>query len=224
MFESILEGSSIGTLSVSSALICMLAALILGFVIAIVHMVSGKYSKDFVITLAILPLLVQVVIMMVNGNLGTSVAILGAFGLIRYRSMPGTSRELASIFFAMAVGLSVSMGHITYAIVFTVITSIVIIVLQKTKFGEKNKNEKVLKILIPESLDYTNVFDEVLAKYTIKNNLERVKTTNMGSMYELKYRILLKNNIKEKEFLDDLRVLNGNLNITLSRLNDDNLL
>lgn len=221
MFNSILESNS-GTLSISTALICMGAALIFGIIIALVHMYSTKCSKNFAITIAVLPLLVQVVIMMVNGNLGTSIAILGSFSLIRFRSMQGNSRELVSIFFAMAIGLAVGMGHIMYAFVFTLITSLALIILQKSSFGIKKNNEKSLKVTIPENLDYTNIFDDIFDKYTNNIELNKIKTTNMGSMFELSYNISLKNNINEKDFIDEIRTRNGNLTINLGRVSTEN--
>lgn len=221
MFNSILESNS-GTLSISTALICMGAALIFGIIIALVHMYSTKCSKNFAITIAVLPLLVQVVIMMVNGNLGTSIAILGSFSLIRFRSMQGNSRELVSIFFAMAIGLAVGMGHIMYAFVFTLITSLALIILQKSSFGMKKNNEKSLKITIPENLDYTNIFDDIFDKYTNNIELNKIKTTNMGSMFELSYNINLKNNINEKDFIDEIRTRNGNLTVNLGRVSTEN--
>ena len=221
MFNSILESNS-GTLSISTALICMGAAIIFGIIIALVHMYSTKCSKNFAITIAVLPLLVQVVIMMVNGNLGTSIAILGSFSLIRFRSMQGNSRELVSIFFAMAIGLAVGMGHIMYAFVFTLITSLALIILQKSSFGMKKNNEKSLKITIPENLDYTNIFDDIFDKYTNNIELNKIKTTNMGSMFELSYNISLKNNINEKDFIDEIRTRNGNLTVNLGRVSTEN--
>lgn len=221
MFNSILESNS-GTLSISTALICMGAAIIFGIIIALVHMYSTKCSKNFAITIAVLPLLVQVVIMMVNGNLGTSIAILGSFSLIRFRSMQGNSRELVSIFFAMAIGLAVGMGHIMYAFVFTLITSLALIILQKSSFGMKKNNEKSLKVTIPENLDYTNIFDDIFDKYTNNIELNKIKTTNMGSMFELSYNISLKNNINEKDFIDEIRTRNGNLTVNLGRVSTEN--
>lgn len=221
MFNSILESNS-GTLSISTALICMGAAIIFGIIIALVHMYSTKCSKNFAITIAVLPLLVQVVIMMVNGNLGTSIAILGSFSLIRFRSMQGNSRELVSIFFAMAIGLAVGMGHIMYAFVFTLITSLALIILQKSSFGMKKNNEKSLKVTIPENLDYTNIFDDIFDKYTNNIELNKIKTTNMGSMFELSYNISLKNNINEKDFIDEIRMRNGNLTVNLGRVSTEN--
>lgn len=221
MFNSILESNS-GTLSISTALICMGAAIIFGIIIALVHMYSTKCSKNFAITIAVLPLLVQVVIMMVNGNLGTSIAILGSFSLIRFRSMQGNSRELVSIFFAMAIGLAVGMGHIMYAFVFKLITSLALIILQKSSFGMKKNNEKSLKVTIPENLDYTNIFDDIFDKYTNNIELNKIKTTNMGSMFELSYNISLKKNINEKDFIDEIRTRNGNLTVNLGRVSTEN--
>lgn len=214
MFESILNSSN-GTLEVFSELVCMVVSIVLGIVVAFVHTIDNKYSKKFLLALTVLPLLVQVIIIMVNGNLGTSVAILGAFGLIRFRSMPGNSRELISVFFAMAIGLAMGMGHIFFAITFTVMISFVIIVMTKLNIGE-NKNVKNLKILVPEDLDYENMFDDIFDKYTKSVSLLKSKTVNMGSLYELEYEIELKKDIKSKELLDDIRVKNGNLKVSLS--------
>jgi len=211
MFTSIFETN---TIDIINTLICMLVSLGLGLVVALTHTITKKYSKNFIIVLVLLPLLVQVVIMMVNGNLGTSVAILGAFSLIRFRSMPGTSRELLSIFLDMAIGLSLGMGYITFAIIFTLLTVLTILILEKLKLGEKPQKQN-LKILIPEDLDYTEVFEDVFNEYTKEHNITKVKTTNLGSMYEISYEIELKEN-KEKELIDALRVKNGNLNITLN--------
>lgn len=216
MFESILNETA-GTLSIQSAIICMLTSIFLGVIIAYVHKLTSKYSKNFLITLSILPVIVQVVIMMVNGNLGTSVAVLGAFSLVRFRSVPGNSREIASIFFAMAIGLAVGMGHIMFAIVITILLSIILVILSKSSFGEKKSLEKKLKIIIPEDLNYTDVFNDIFQKFVSKFDLIKVKTTNMGSMYELTYDVIMKNNINEKSFIDEIRCRNGNLNVMLCK-------
>src|SRR5574344_194082 len=154
MFNSIIEN---GTLTLGSVIICILASIILGIIIAFVHIKTSNYTKNFVVTLAILPLLVSVVMMMVNGNLGTSVAILGAFSLVRFRSLPGNSREIASVFWAMAIGLAVGMGQIYFAIIVTLVISLLLILFYKTQFGDVRINEQTLKIIIPEDLDYENV-------------------------------------------------------------------
>src|SRR5574344_1492624 len=204
MFNSIISG----TLTLTSVLICIIAAIILGVIIAFVHMKTSRYSKNFIITVSILPLLVSVVMMMVNG-------ILGAFSLIRFRSLPGNSREIASIFWAMGIGLSIGMGQIYFAALITFIVSILMLFFYKTKFGENNSNEQELKIIIPEDLDYENVFDEVLKKYTDSYSLTKIETINMGSLFELKYIVKLKKKVNSRDFINDLRIRNGNLKINL---------
>ena len=161
--------------------------------------------------------MVQMVIMMVNGNLGTGVAVLGAFSLIRFRSVPGSARDIAAIFFSMAVGLATGMGYLTFAGMAVLAVGLLLLLLSKTSFGEMKVPEKELKILIPEDLDYTEVFDDIFAPYTSSVSMERVKTTNLGSMYELYYRIRLKDPAREKEMIDQIRCRNGNLTIVCGR-------
>ena len=215
MFETILTDTS--SLTIGTALLCTAVSLVLWLGIAYVYMKKGSYTKNFVIALALLPALVQVVVMMVNGNLGTGVAVLGAFSLVRFRSVPGGAREIVSIFFAMAVGLAASMGYLTFAVAITCIISLVMLLLSSTRFGETPEAEKELRITIPESLDYTGVFDDLFATYTSDAKLERVKTVNLGSMYELKYKIRMRDAKLEKQMIDDLRCRNGNLTIVCGR-------
>ena len=215
MFNSIFDSTSAG-LSITTGLICAGVALLLGMVVAITHMKTSQTSKGFLVTLATLPLLVMAVMIMINGNLGTSIAILGAFSLIRFRSIQGHAKELLSVFFAMMVGLACGMGHVLFAVVITVIAVLAIVFFSFTTFLEPNKRQRVLKIVIPEDLDYEEVFDETFAKYTSSTDLVQMKTVNMGSLYKLTYKITLKPDIKEKEFLDELRVKNCNLKILLS--------
>ena len=212
MFTSILSSVE-GNLTMQNGLLCTVVSVALGVLIAAIYMQQGNYSKNFVVTLAMMPVLVQVVIMMVNGNVGTSVAVLGTFGLVRFRSVPGTSREIANIFFAMAVGLATGMGYLTFSVAMVVVIGGMFLLLGKTSFGERKYNEKDLRITIAEDLDYTNIFEDIFAEYTSKSSLEQVKTTNLGSMYELKYHITLKDAKKEKEMIDQLRCRNGNLTI-----------
>lgn len=212
MFTSIIE-SVTGTLAMETAVICTLASLILGVVIACFYMAQGSYSKNYVITLVLLPAMVQVVIMLVNGNLGTGVAIMGAFSLVRFRSLPGSSREICGIFFSMVVGLATGMGYITYAALITLLIGVCMILLSKCRFGEQKQFDKELKVTIPENLDYTEVFNDIFRQFTKRCELIRVKTTNMGSMYELQYRVVLNDDRQEKDFIDKLRTRNGNLTI-----------
>ena len=221
MFTSILntvvENASTTSLTLQQAIVCTITSIILGFIISKVYMMQDKPSKKFAVSLVILPVLVQTVIMLVNGNLGAGVAVLGTFSLVRFRSLPGSSKEICSIFFAMAVGLATGMGYITFAVLITIIINLLLLILAQVNYGAAKIEEKELKIVIAESLDYTDVFDDIFEKYLNKVSLERVKTTNMGSMYELKYNVILKDEAKEKEMIDALRCRNGNLTIMCSR-------
>ena len=217
MFESIFSD----TLTLESVLLSIIVSLILGLFVAYIHMRTTKYTKNFIITLSILPLLVQIVMMMVNGNLGTSVAVLGAFSLIRFRSIPGNSREITSIFFAMAIGLATGMGQLILAIMLTIIIGFVLFILSKSKFGEQKISNQVLKITIPETLDYNNVFNDIFNEYLEEYKLFQVKTTSMGSLYELSYKVSLKDDLCSKKLMDDIRVRNGNLKIVLERSMDN---
>lgn len=217
MFTSILN-SATGTLSVENAIICTIVSLVLGFVISAIYMSQGNRSKNLAITLVLLPALVQIVIMLVNGNLGTGIAVMGAFGLVRFRSAPGSSKEICSIFFAMAVGLATGMGYVTFAAAITILIGLVMFVLVKFNFGENKEEERVLKIVVPENLNYTEIFNDIFETYTKKNLLMKAKTVNLGSLYELTYRITLKDINQEKELIDELRCRNGNLTINCARI------
>lgn len=216
MFTSILNSAE-GALSIGEAGICLIAALVLGFFIGLTYMACGAYTKNFVVTLVTLPVLIQIVILMVNGNLGTGVAVLGAFSLIRFRSVPGTSREITNIFFAMAVGLAVGTGYLTFAAFAVVMLCGIQIVLYKSSFAQECEDERTLKITLPENLDYEGVFDDIFEGHTATARLERVRTTNLGSMFELQYQIRMKKGKGEKEMIDAIRCRNGNLTIVCQR-------
>ena len=215
MFASILQSAQ--ELTVMNALLCTAAALVLGFVVALVYMACGRYTKSFIITLAVLPVLVQAVIMMVNGNLGTGVAVLGAFSLIRFRSVPGSAREITCIFFSMAIGLAAGMGYLTFAAMMTAVVGAAMLLLFRTRFGEKTEREREVRITIPENLDYTGAFDDIFARFTTKISLERVKTVNLGSLFELQYHVEMKELAFEKEMIDEIRCRNGNLTVVSGR-------
>lgn len=202
-------------------LISMVEAIILGILIAITHKKTAKSNKNFLVTISLLPLIVTSVILIVNGNLGMSVAVAGTFGLIRFRSIAGTSKEILLVFFAMAVGLTIGAGYAILSIIITLIGCLLLLILNKITIFDENKNEKYLRITIPEDLDYTEVFSDILKKYTEKYTLSQVKTTNLGSLFELKYLVTLKNNINEKDFIDEIRIKNGNLKISITEAIDN---
>lgn len=213
MLDSIfLEGSTM-TLTASNFLLSFAISLTLGFVIAGLYMFRSHYSKSFVMTLVMLPAVVQVVILLVNGNLGVGVAVAGTFSLVRFRSVPGTAREITSIFLAMAVGLAAGMGYLGIAVLLVVVLGAVSMILTITSFGDQ-RNRKDLRITIPESLNYTDVFDDILKSYAKNWELVQVKTTNMGSLYKLTYQIEMKDTSEEKKMIDELRCCNGNLEIS----------
>ncbi len=213
MLNSII-GSQI---TLGAFLICTAVSMVLGIGLAFVGMYRERSSQSLALTLAVLPTAVQVVIMLVNGNIGAGVAVAGAFGLVRFRSQPGTAREIAVIFLAMAVGLATGMGYVVLAVLTFVLAGGLLMILTLLRFGQKNEAERILRITIPENLDYEGLFDDILDEYTSDYELVRVKTTNMGTMFDLEYRIMMPGNSVPKAFLDDLRCRNGNLTIQCSR-------
>ena len=210
--------SIIGTeITVTTFLICTAVSLVLGVGLALVASYKEHSSPSFLVTLAILPAVVQLVIMLVNGNIGTGVAVAGTFSLVRFRSAPGTAREIGVIFLAMALGLATGMGLVTLAVLAFVILSAALLTLSAANFGQKKDTDRILKITIPENLNYEGLFDDLFAQYTQKCSLLKVRTSNMGTLYELEYRVTLNSENVPKEFLDALRCRNGNLNISFGR-------
>lgn len=214
MLNSIITDS----FSIETFFICLICSILLGAATAWVHSLYSNSSKGFVMTIALLPSIVQLVIMLVNGNLGTGIAVMGAFSLIRFRSVPGNAKEINSIFLAMAVGLATGTGYIAVAAIFVIIIGGISILYNITSFGETKIREKELKVTIPEGLDYTGIFDDLFEQFTKKHELIQVRTSNMGSLYKLDYRIQLKNSSEEKALIDALRCRNGNLEISCGKV------
>ncbi|MGX7196904.1 DUF4956 domain-containing protein [Enterococcus olivae] len=210
------EGAT--SIQLTELLICMAVSIVLGLLVAIIHMYRNVYTKNFVITLAILPVLVQSVIMLVNGNLGTGIAVMGAFSLIRFRSVAGGAREITSIFWSMGIGLATGMGYVSYILVFSVIVAGFSALVYRTSFGNQKTTERELKITIPEDLDYPDLFTDIFETYAYSSRLDSVRTTTMGSLYELRYVLQLKDAHQEKELIDAIRVRNGNLPIILGKV------
>ena len=207
-----------GMPTLQGLIVCTLFSLIYGFAVAGIYMFKNKYSRSMAFTLVLLPAIVQIIIMLVNGNIGVGIAVAGAFSLIRFRSIPGTAREIGALFFAMALGFVTGLGFVFYAFVFLLLAGGVWLLLTKFSFGD-NGSVRVLRIKIPENLDYEGLFDDIFAKYTLSARLEKVTTTEMGSLFELTYTVQLSTS-KSKAFIDELRCRNGNLNITLGRSRD----
>lgn len=219
LFKGIFDSSFVTTISVSDFMLCLGFSILLGAIIAASYLFKNKHTKSFVITLAMLPAVVCVVIMMVNGNIGAGVAVAGAFSLVRFRSAPGSAKEIVAIFFAMGSGLIAGMGYLGYAALFTLVMCVCFMAFNLITSGGKKPYalNKTVKITVPEDLDYTGVFDEVFDKYTKSYELVQVKSVNMGSMFRLVYDINLKDRNLEKQMIDELRVRNGNLEIMVSK-------
>jgi uncharacterized membrane protein YhiD involved in acid resistance len=218
LFKGLFDTDLTRVISVTDFLICLGVSLIIGILMVFAYMYRTRYTKSFVVTLALLPAVVCVVIMMVNGNVGTGVAVAGAFSLVRFRSVPGTAKEICTLFLAMGAGLIAGMGYLGFAILFTAIMCIMFIFYNRLDFGTKknSKKFKTLTITIPEDLDYSGVFDDIFAEFTTAHDLACVKSTNMGSMFKLTYNVILHDVTREKEMIDKIRCRNGNLEITVS--------
>ncbi len=219
LFRGLFDTTTSSVISVTTFLLCLIFSLVLGLIMGFAYMYRTRYTKSFVVTLALLPAVVCIVIMLVNGNVGTGVAVAGAFSLVRFRSVPGTAKEICTLFLAMGAGLICGMGYLGFAVLFTVIMCIMFVLYNRIDFGTKKNTElyKTLNIVIPEVLDYSEVFDSVFKDYTTDFDLIRVKTTNMGSMFKLTYNVILKDAKNEKAMIDAIRCRNGNLEITVSK-------
>lgn len=218
LFRGIFDTEFTVVISVTDFLLCIGVALALGLIIALTYTYRTRFTKSHVITLALLPAVVAVVIMMVNGNIGAGVAVAGAFSLVRFRSAPGSAKEITALFLAMGAGLVVGMGYLAFAALFTLILCLFLLLYSHLSFGARwGTAYKTVTITIPEDLDYSEVFDDLFREYTSSFELLRVKTVNMGSLFRLTYQIALRDPKKEKELIDQLRCRNANLEITVSR-------
>ena len=219
LFKGLFDTDLTAVISVTDFLLCLGASLVIGVLMAFAYMYRTRYTKSFVVTLALLPAVVCVVIMMVNGNVGTGVAVAGAFSLVRFRSVPGTAKEICTLFLAMGAGLIAGMGYLGFALLFTAVMCIMFVLYNRLDFGTK-KNSQIFKtftITIPEDLDYSGIFDDIFSEFSTSHDLVRVKSTNMGSMFKLTYNVMLRDVTREKEMIDKIRCRNGNLEIAVSK-------
>ena len=214
LFSDVFTGTAINPASMFGAIG---VALVLGLILAKVYQYKTIYSKSFMMTLVMLPTLIAIVIFLVNGSLGAGVAVMGAFSLIRFRSAPGGAKELLAIFLAMTIGIAVGMGYLVFASVFTIIMSVVMLLLETVNFGQMKHSMRQVTVVIPESLDYETVFDDIFQKAANYVELANVKTSDMGSLFKIKYIVQLNGTMTEKELVDALRTRNGNLEIAISR-------
>lgn len=220
MFSTIIDAAT--GLTAQSAIFCTLTSAGLGFIAALLYRLNNpRASKNLMVTLVVLPMLVQAVIMLVNGSVGAGIAVMGAFNLVRFRSAPGTSRELCYVFLVMGIGLATGMGYLGFALIITLAAGIILAVLGFIPAFGVVRTAKLLKVLIPEDLDYMSCFKDLFAEYTTTHRLIMSKTVSMGTLYELRYELVLRDASKEKEFLDKIRVRNGNLTVMCSILTDN---
>ncbi|MBE6778221.1 MAG: DUF4956 domain-containing protein [Ruminococcaceae bacterium] len=219
IFVGLFESTGYGPITVLQFLLCIGISLVIGLILSLMYRYKSQCTRSFLLTLAMLPAVVCVVILMVNGNIGAGVAIAGAFSLVRFRSVPGTAKEIGAIFLAMTTGLMTGMGQLGYAVLFALLMSAIWVLYQfvSTRNSAVLDKHRTLRITIPEDLNYTDVFTEPLNKYTSSAELVNVKTTNLGSLFKLTYRITLRSVTQEKALIDDLRCRNGNLEISLMR-------
>lgn len=208
---------ALGTIKPGEFVLCVVAALILGFLISAIYMFTHRregYAQSYVLTAIMLPAIVTLILLLINTTFG-ALSLAGAFTLVRFRSVPGDPKDITYIFFAMATGVACGMGYVGFAVIFFVILGIVVFVAHAVNLGGCKLNHMTLKITIPENLDYKGVFDPILKKYTSYHRLRRIKTTNFGTLFELIYSVDVYDDIDSKKFIDELRALNGNLNINL---------
>lgn len=208
-------GSVMSSVTTSEFLLCCAISIILGAVVALVYMFHHSYSKNFVVTLALMPLIVQMVITLVNGNLGAGIAVMGVFNLVRFRSIPGSAKDIASVFLAMAIGLATGMGYLGLAVLFTIIVALVNIGFVISPLGKEEAQSLTLKISVPEDLEFNGMFNNILDRYTQKYELKKVQTANMGSLYQIEYSVEMNDLSASKSMIDEMRCLNGNLKIAL---------
>lgn len=213
MFDTIIAS---GGLDVGSALICTGVSVALGILAAVLYRLGTKrVSNSLFITLIALPAMVQVVIMLVNGSVGAGLAVMGAFSLVRFRSAPGSARDICFIFYSMCIGLATGMGYVAFAVLFAVIVGAVLALLGVIPKFRNPAKKKLLRITIPEDMNYTDAFSDIFAEFLTSSELVMVKTTAMGTLFDLRYEITEKDSSREKEFIDKLRTRNGNLTISI---------
>lgn len=219
ILQTIISSTTEESFTLTNILTIIISAIILGLIISVAYIQTNKkrgYSSNFPITLIMLPVIIAIIILLVGNNIATAFSLAGAFSIIRFRSAPGDPKDIAYVFFTLAVGLTCGMGYIGYAIIFTIILCSLMIILDITKFGMSKSKTMQLKITVPEDLNYEDAFHEILTNYTNSYHIENIRTRDFGALFELTYKINLKEDGNQKKFIDDLRCRNGNLNINLT--------
>ncbi|PWV92474.1 uncharacterized protein DUF4956 [Paenibacillus cellulosilyticus] len=209
--------ASVTELSLSDALITLFLSFALGAIISLTYMkTQATYTQSFALTMIVLPTIVAIIILLIGSNIARAFSLAGAFSIIRFRSAPGDSKDISFVLFTMAAGLACGVGAYGYAVLFTIVLCLLMFLLKAIKFGAKTSTHKLLKVTIPENLNYERTFDEIFNIFNVKYELKKVRTTELGSLYELVYAVTFDDNIDQKELLDAIRVRNGNLDISLT--------
>lgn len=219
ILQTIISSTTGEAFTLANTLTIIFSAIILGLIISIAYIKTNKkngYSSNFPITLIMLPVIIAIIILLVGNNIATAFSLAGAFSIIRFRSAPGDPKDIAYVFFTLAVGLTCGMGYIIYAVIFTIILCTLMILLDVTKFGKAKSKTMQLKITVPEDLNYEEAFEEILESHTNSYHVENIRTRDFGALFELTYKVNLKENANQKDFIDALRCRNGNLNINLT--------
>lgn len=219
MLETIISSTTGESFTLTNTLLILSASIILGLIISLVYIKNNEkntYSNGFALSLVMLPVIISIIILLVGNNVARAFSLAGAFSIIRFRSAPGDPKDITYVFFTLAVGLACGMGFIGYSFIFTVILCLLTLILTKFKFATPKSSLSRLKITVPEDLNFEGVFEEILTKYTNSYKIETVKTRDFGALFELHYILNLKKDVSQKELLDELRVRNGNLNISLT--------
>ncbi|KOY14407.1 DUF4956 domain-containing protein [Paenibacillus xylanivorans] len=206
------------TLTFSNAILTIGLAIIMGVIISLTYMKTNQstYSQSFTLTMVVLPVIVAIIILLIGSNIARAFSLAGAFSIIRFRSAPGDPKDIAYVLFTMASGLACGVGAFGYAVMFTIILCVLMFVLSRFNFGEKKNQQKTLKVTIPENLSYEEALDEVFHKFNVVHELKKIRTTELGSLYELVYNVTIHESVNQKEFLDMIRTRNGNLDISLT--------
>ncbi|UPK43814.1 DUF4956 domain-containing protein [Paenibacillus pabuli] len=206
------------TLTFSNAIVTIGLAIIMGAIISLTYMKTNQstYSQSFTLTMVVLPVIVAIIILLIGSNIARAFSLAGAFSIIRFRSAPGDPKDIAYVLFTMASGLACGVGAFGYAVLFTIILCVLMFVLSRFNFGAKKSQQKTLKVTIPENLSYEEALDEVFHKFNVAHELKKIRTTELGSLYELVYNVTIHENVNQKEFLDMIRTRNGNLDISLT--------
>ena len=214
LFTSIIDDG----LTPTAMLILLGCSLVLGFIISIVYICTHKntgFAPSFAITLVMLPVIIAVIILLIGDNVARAFSLAGAFTIIRFRSAPADPKDITYIFFTLAAGLALGLGYIAYAALFTVVLSTVTVFMEVFRYAVPKNDHMILKVTIPENLDYQNLLTDILNEYTLSYKLKKVRTVDFGALFETVYFIELKKDCSQKDMLDKIRARNGNLNVQL---------